>query len=96
MTNYRGYDDALRSRDPRIWMGCKGTGRCRPCGAIHDFRRRIHDTKGVKYEADFRCLRNDARGCPDPQPEPEHDFGHAGYCRTCKIRRRKTERRRGQ
>lgn len=80
---YTTREAAQRSRDCRVWPGCKGDGLCRPCGNVHDMGRNTTTEKGIEWRADFVCLENAVRGCPRPHPEATHDLNRLGNCRTC-------------
>lgn len=78
------YDDqALRGDVRAVWPGCRGTGRCRPCGHVHDYKR---VTSHATVDHELRCWQNSERGCPDPIPEPEHQRGKAGRCAVCRVK----------
>lgn len=85
MPDPRTYDEAMRRPSRRIWSGC-GDGRCMPCGRIHDYY--WTDSTG-KTVHDFRCWHNNNFGCPDPHPEPEHDWNLAGRCNVCGVKQKK-------
>lgn len=60
---------------------CGLLGRCRPCGALHNLTDRSFEQS--KPKSKVRCLRNHLKGCPDPKPEPNHDYSRVGKCRVC-------------
>lgn len=72
------YAKALASPSKSVWPGC-GDGRCMPCGRVHDF--------GSSGRASIRCWRNHQMGCPQPHPEPEHEW-RKGRCSRCMRRAR--------
>lgn len=77
------YESVMRQKglQPRVWPGCGGEGRCRPCGRIHDFGPGLG----------LRCWENHHHGCPQPRPASAHDFNRAGRCRTCGVSRLQSE-----
>lgn len=79
------YDVALQHGASDVWPGCGREGRCRPCGRIHDFSRRVGD----RTVHDFMCLQNHEFGCPHPMPEPEHQLTKRGRCKVCGVYPRK-------
>lgn len=87
MSEFKSYDAALRSKSSAVWPGCKGEGRCRPCGNVHDFQRTSYDDKGAKRVHEYACLQNHEYGCPTPKPEATHDYNRAGNCRVCGFSR---------
>ncbi len=66
----------------RMWPGCHGDGRCRPCGALHDFKR-LPTYGPVRH--DVCCWQNHEHGCPQPHPDPVHTWDN-GRCRQCHVR----------
>lgn len=79
MADIKSYDQAARSRSPRVWPGCGGTGVCRPCGLIHDFG---YQPSFGPYVHKFHCWQNHQLGCPYPTPPPQHSFAD-GRCDCC-------------
>lgn len=84
MGKFKSYEEAQARGREDVWPGCGKLGRCMPCGGIHNFDYR----SGERWVNDFRCSRNHRAGCPQPHPEPEHDW-HGTTCRRCKERRPK-------
>lgn len=83
---YRSYDDAQARGREDVWPGCGKLGRCMPCGRIHNFDYRFGD----KYVDRYACAQNHQRGCPQPHPEPKHDWPARGTtCRRCGAKRPK-------
>jgi hypothetical protein len=83
---YRSYEDAQKRGDKDVWPGCGKLGRCMPCGRIHnfDYQTRL----GGSWIDRYQCAQNHDRGCPQPHPEPKHDW-HGTTCRRCKAKRPK-------
>lgn len=86
MPRYRSYDDAQKRGGSDVWPGCGSIGRCMPCGRVHNFDYRQFNEWVDRYA----CAQNHQRGCPQPKPEPKHDWPARGTrCRRCGARRPK-------
>lgn len=81
---YRDHEEAKHRGGKDIWPGCGITGRCMPCGGIHNFDYRSH--ANGPYVDRYRCSQNHHSGCPQPKREPSHDFNKSGHCKRCSAR----------
>ena len=79
---YRSYKDAQRRGGKDVWPGCGELGRCMPCNGIHNFDY----ISGDRWIDNYRCSQNHRTGCPQPKPEPKHDFNRQGRCSRCGAR----------
>jgi hypothetical protein len=72
------YAEAMKRASRTVWPGCID-GRCRPCGGLHNFS--YVDSAGQAHD-NVRCRINYQLGCPQPHPEPVHQWvGHR--CSRC-------------
>lgn len=78
---FRSYDQALKRGSFDVWPGCGRSGRCRPCGRIHNFDYRTH--QNGPWISEYECTTNRRNGCPRPKPPPVHDFSRTGKCSLC-------------
>ena len=76
---YRSYEDAQRRGERDVWPGCGKLGRCMPCGRVHNFDYQL----GGRWIDRYQCAKNHSFGCPQPHPEPTHDFNRVGRCTRC-------------
>jgi len=64
---------------------------CRPCWHPHDCGH-IRPGGVGGWVTRMECATRFNNGCPDPMPEPQHDFGKARvFCRRCGVPRQAPE-----
>lgn len=56
---------------------------CRPCFNPHDCTPPNPVYSKKAYSDIFHCATNWSSGCPQPKPEPTHEFNRQGYCKKC-------------
>ncbi|MBW3017295.1 hypothetical protein KY316_02895 [Candidatus Woesearchaeota archaeon] len=66
----------------QIFPGC-GCGLCMPCGGEKGVEKDYYITQTVGNVDLSICRTHKENGCPDPIPEPRHNFNEEGICASC-------------
>ena len=79
MGKYKSYEQAYAKGREDVWPGCGRIGLCMSCGSVHNFDYKV----GNFWSSNYCCSENYRNGCPNPKPEPKHEWSNQGKCKKC-------------